>query len=118
VWGWLVATSAADPHHATTQAAAESGSSYRAMILLSVIPAFFAAGAIVFLVSETPHREPERRPFLQSFTGLGGPFKEFLLAVGLFGLGDFADTFYTLYAMRALEPSVGHDAAFATAVGF
>ena len=83
------------------------GLSHRQLILLSAFPAGLAVLAIVFLVRETPDRTPVHRPFFQSFSGFGSQFKEFLIAVGVFGLGDFADTFYILYTVSVLTPSVG-----------
>jgi len=83
------------------------GLPHKQVIALSVIPAVLAVLAVVFFVRETPDRVPVRRPFLQSFTGFPRDFKRFLFAVGLFGLGDFADTFYILYAVSVLAPKIG-----------
>lgn len=92
------------------------GLSHRQVILLSVIPALLAVFAIVFLVRETPGREPINRPFIHSFRGFSPAFKEFLGAVGLFGIGDFADTFYILYAVMVLAPEIGAAQAAAWSV--
>lgn len=94
------------------------GLTHRAVILLSFIPAVAAVGAITFLVRETPDRTPIKRPFLKSFTGFGRQFGEFLGAVGLFGIGDFADTFYILYAVGVLTPSIGAAKAATLSVAF
>lgn len=83
------------------------GLTHRTVILLSAIPALVPVFAIIFLVQEKPDRTPITTPFLGSFGGFTAPFKEFLGAVGLFGLGDFADTFYILYAVSVLTPEVG-----------
>ncbi len=56
-------------------------------------------------------REPITTPLLRSFGGFSKPYKEFLGAVGLFGIGDFADTFYILYAVSVLSPQIGADAS-------
>ncbi|MBE7560105.1 MFS transporter [bacterium] len=95
-----------------------TGLSERTLILLATFPALAAALAIVFLVGETPKRVPTKAPMLKSFRGFGVPFKEFLGAVGLFGLGDFADTFYILYAVAVLTPEVGTVHASALSVAF
>lgn len=84
-----------------------AGFSHREVIYFSVIPAVLAVLGIVFFVRETPGRIPNKRPFLKSFTGFDPQFKEFLFAVGLFGVGDFARTFYMLYAVAVLTPAIG-----------
>ncbi len=84
-----------------------AGLTHRSVILLSVFPAIVAVLAIAFLVRERTDRTPVSTPFLKSFGGFGSRFKEFLGAVGLFGLGDFADTFYILYTVTVLSPRIG-----------
>lgn len=83
------------------------GLTHRRLILLSTIPAVLAVFAIAFFVRERTDRTPLKTPFLRSFGGFSSRFKEFLGAVGLFGLGDFADTFYILYAVTVLSPAIG-----------
>jgi len=84
-----------------------AGLTHRSLILLSTIPAILAVFAIAFLVRERRDRTPVQTPFLRSFGGFSSRFKEFLGAVGLFGLGDFADTFYILYTVTVLSPDIG-----------
>ena len=96
----------------------KAGLTQRTLILLSAIPALLAAAAIVFLVRETKGRVPIQTPFLRSFGGFGAPFHWFLGAVGVFGLGDFADTFYILYAVTVLSPRIGPAAAATLSVAF
>jgi len=83
------------------------GVAHRTLILASAFPALLAALAIVFLVRERTDRTPIATPFLRTFGGFDRGFREFLGAVGLFGLGDFADTFFILYAASVLSPEVG-----------
>ena len=92
------------------------GLNHRTVILLSAIPAFLAVLAITLLVRETPDRTPLVKPFLHSFRGFSPAFKEFLAAVGLFGIGDFADTFYILYAITVLKGPLGGETAAAWSV--
>jgi MFS family permease len=94
------------------------GMRHRFLIYLSAIPAFAAAFCILFFVKETSDRIPVRTPFSGSFRGFGRSYKEFLGAVGLFGLGDFADTFYILYAVVVLKPVVGAAEAATLSVAF
>lgn len=84
-----------------------AGLTHRTVIGLSMLPALVAALAIALLVRERTDRVPLRTPFHRSFGGLTPPFRRFLAAAGLFGLGDFADTFYILYAATVLSPVVG-----------
>ncbi len=83
------------------------GIGHRTLILASAFPALLAALAIVLLVRERTDRAPVSTPFFRTLGGFDRPFKEFLAAVGLFGLGDFADTFYILYAVSVLSPELG-----------
>lgn len=94
------------------------GVAERTLIFWSTIPALLAVLAIVFLVRERVDREPVTTPFLRSFSGFSKPYKEFLGAVGLFGIGDFADTFYILYAVSVLSPKVGATQAASLSVAF
>ena len=96
----------------------KAGLSQRHLIFLSAIPALVAVLAITFLVKETESRVPATTPFFKSFSGFSAQFKEFLGAVGLFGLGDFADTFYILYAIFVLTPQVGAAKAATLSVAF
>ncbi|NUQ46705.1 MAG: MFS transporter, partial [Phycisphaerae bacterium] len=91
---------------------------HRTLIAWSAVPALLAVLAIVFLVRERTDREPVKTPFLRSFGSFSKPYKEFLAAVGLFGIGDFADTFYILYAVAVLTPKVGADQAAHLSVAF
>lgn len=94
------------------------GLKYRSLILLSTVPALLAVLAIIFLVKETENRIPISTPFIKSFGVFDARFKEFLGAVGLFGLGDFADTFYILYAVTVLSPQIGPLKASTLSVAF
>jgi MFS family permease len=44
-------------------------------------------------------------------------FRRFLVAVGVFGLGDFSHTMLILFAIRSLTPSIGAAAASSVAIG-
>lgn len=83
------------------------GVKHRTIIFVSFAPALAAALCIMLLVKETPGRHPVRRPLLQTFGGFGSRFNEFLAAVGLFGLGDFADSLFILYTVGVLAPEIG-----------
>lgn len=94
------------------------GLSHRKLLLLSSIPALIAVLAILIWVEETADRVPLRSPFHKSFGSFSVPYKKFLGAVGLFGLGDFADTFYILYAVSVLSPELGAAKAATISVAY
>lgn len=83
------------------------GLNHKQVIMLSIVPGLAAASCIILLVTERPNHEPVHRPLLSSLGGLPSRFYRFLAGVGLFGLGDFADTFYILYAVSVLTPVEG-----------
>jgi MFS family permease len=94
------------------------GVRHRTLILWSALPAMMAVIALLLLVRERAGREPVTTPFRRSFGGFNKPYKEFLAAVGLFGIGDFADTFYILYAVAVLTPAIGAAKAATLSVAF
>ena len=91
--------------------------SYTALFAFTIIPGLAATAAIAFLV-----REKERLPVKHiSFSGrlaaLPPPFRKFLVAVGLFGAGDFAHSMLILLAAQQLTPQLGAAKAASVAVG-
>jgi MFS family permease len=91
---------------------------YRRVFLLTLIPGVCAAGLIAFFV-----REKERKPvahvsFGQRLRLLPRPYRKFLVAVGIFGAGDFAPSLLILLATQKLTPELGAARAASVAVGF
>jgi MFS family permease len=93
------------------------GMSQRGVLWISVLPAFVAVAAILFLVRETAGRTPSPHPFVASLRGLPKRFSRFLYGVGLFGAGDFAHSLMILYAVSALTPKFGAVRAATFSVG-
>ena len=93
------------------------GITQRNVLWLSVIPAFLAVAAILFLVRETADRTPSPHPFFASLRGLPKNFRRFLYGVGLFGAGDFAHSLMILYAVAVLTPRFGAARAVTISVG-
>lgn len=89
----------------------------RQVLWFSVLPAFVAAAAIIFLVHETKNRTPTFHPLLASLRGLPERFIPFLRGVAAFGAGDFAHSLMILYATIALRPVHGPAGAATIAVG-
>ena len=88
----------------------------RRVFFIAMIPGVLAAVTFAILVRKQPMRVRETRPFWHSLRALPGPFRRFLFAVFLFGLGDFARTLLILRATQLLTPGRGVTAAAGTAI--
>jgi MFS family permease len=89
---------------------------FRNVFLAALLPGILAI--LVFaLFTEEKFRgqKTEERKLLADIKGLPDAFKHYLLAVGVFGVGNFANTFLVLKAAEALTPSLG--AIVASSVG-
>lgn len=88
----------------------------RELFFLTLIPGVAAAAAIGWLVQE---RQRAHVPYV-SFTGrlslLPVRFRRFLVAVGVFGAGDFAHTLLILFATQSLTSRYGAEQAAVLAV--
>lgn len=89
---------------------------YPPVFAFTLIPGLGAAAVIAFLV-----REQERRPvphisFGERLRALPQNYRRFLVAVGLFGAGDFAHTMLILLATQRLAPAYGPARAATIAV--
>jgi MFS family permease len=89
--------------------------SYTTLFALTLIPGLIAAGLIAFLVKEKARAPVPHISFGASLRALPPRFRRFLMAVGLFGMGDFAHTLLILLAVQSLTPALG--AGPAAAVG-
>jgi MFS family permease len=58
-----------------------------------------------------------RTTFAASLRRLPGPFRRYLLAILIFGCGDFSHTLLILYAVQSLTPLLGAAAAGSAAIG-
>jgi MFS family permease len=90
---------------------------YPSLFAVTLIPSLIAVGLIAFVV-----REKERKPvahvsFGEQLRMLPPSFRKFLVAVGLFGAGDFAHTLLILLATQKLAPELGVTKAASIAVG-
>ena len=90
---------------------------YARVFLWTLLPGLGAVLCFAFLVKERPLAAPLRLPFWIGLRTLPPPFRRFLVAAGIFGLGDFAHTLLILYATRALAPERGMAAAARLAIG-
>ena len=91
---------------------------YRRVLLLTLIPGVCAAGVIAFLVREKERKSVAHVSFGERLRLLPRPYRKFLVAVGIFGAGDFAPTLLILLAAQKLAPALGPARAASAAVGF
>lgn len=95
----------------------ETQHSYRQVFLWTLVPGLTAVVVFWLLVRERPMAARPQRSFMVGLKSLPIPFRRFLVAVGVFGAGDFSHTMLILYASRALAPSHGVARAASIAVG-
>jgi len=91
---------------------------YRHVFLATLIPGLFAAFLIAFLVKEKDRKPVSHISFGKRLRALPKAYRKFLVAVGLFGAGDFAPTLLILLATQTLTPAFGAAKAASFAVGF
>ena len=89
---------------------------YPALFTLTLIPGLVAAGLIAFAVQEKERAPVPHVSFGESLRALPPRFRRFLVAVGLFGAGDFAHTLLILLAAQKLAPELGAARAASVAV--
>jgi MFS family permease len=79
----------------------------RGTFALTLIPGLLAAFFITFLVREKTHSP---QPHLRLWTGVGSlphDFRQYLVGVGIAGIGDFSNTLLILWATKAFAPRFG-----------
>lgn len=90
---------------------------YPTLFALTLVPGLLAAGLIAFAVKEKERRPVPHISFGERLRMLPPRFRKFLVAVGLFGAGDFAHTLLILLATQKLTPEFGSAKAASIAVG-
>lgn len=86
---------------------------YPTLFALTLIPGLVAAGLIAFAVKEKERTPVPHICFGERLQMLPPRFRQFLVAVGLFGAGDFAHTLLILLATQKLTPATAMLAALA-----
>lgn len=76
-----------------------NASTFRTLVIISILPAFLAVLALALGTRETPVGGQRALPKF-SLRGMGRPFLTFLLIVGLFDLGNSSDAFLVLRAQE------------------
>lgn len=90
---------------------------YHRVLAWTLVPGILAVLTIGLLVREKPNHQPATGSFWFGLSQLPQSFRRFLLAVGVFGLGDFSHTLLILFATQALTPLHGKAVAASIAVG-
>lgn len=80
---------------------------YPTLFALTLVPGLLAAALITFAVQERERKPVAHVSFGDSLRALPPRYRRFLLAVGLFGMGDFAHTLLILLATVKLTPVLG-----------
>lgn len=86
---------------------------FRNIFLIAFIPGILAVLVFALLTRErvAKQRVREERKLVTDLKQLPQRFRSFLFAAGIFGIGNFANTFLVLKASEALSPSLGLVAA-------
>ncbi|MCI0540430.1 MAG: MFS transporter, partial [Verrucomicrobiales bacterium] len=93
------------------------GHHYPTLFALTLIPGLIATALIAFVVKERERKPVPHISFGESLRALPPRFRQFLVAVGLFGAGDFAHTMLILLAAQKLTPAFGPAKAASAATG-
>ena len=80
---------------------------YPILFALTLVPGLAAAALMAFVVREQARTAVSHIRFGASLRELPAAFRRLLVAVGLFGLGDFAHTMLILFAVQSLTPGLG-----------
>lgn len=91
---------------------------YPPLFALTLIPGLIAAALVAILVKEKERKPVSHVSFGERLRAMPGRYRKFLVAVGLFGSGDFAHTMLILLATQKLTPILGPIKAASFAVGF
>lgn len=82
-------------------------SPFRVVFWLSLIPGFLSVLSFAVLVREERRGANHAMRFWTTVRSLPGAFRKYLVAVGIFGAGDFAPTLLILAATQLLTPRLG-----------
>ncbi len=89
---------------------------YPALFAATLIPSLAAAALIAFAVREKARAPVPHVSFGERLRRLPAAYRKFLVAVGLFGAGDFARSLLILFATQQLTPRLGPARAASVAV--
>jgi MFS family permease len=84
-----------------------AGWEFRIIFLLTLVPGLLSVATMAFLVTEKRRTRNVGLRFWGAMRAMPKEYRWFLLAVGLFGMADFAPTLMILRATTVLEPQMG-----------
>ena len=84
-----------------------AGAKFRVIFLLTLVPGILSVVTMAFLVKEKPHSPNRGLRFMGAVRAMPKEYRKFLLAVGIFGMADFAPTLMILRATTVLGPDIG-----------
>jgi MFS family permease len=84
-----------------------AGAKFRVIFFLTLVPGILSVAAMAFLVKEKPRSPNHGLGFMNAVGAMPGEYRMFLLAVGVFGMADFAPTLMILRATTVLGPEIG-----------
>jgi MFS family permease len=90
---------------------------YPPLFALTLIPGLGAAALIAFAVQEKERKPVKHITFGERLRAMPMAYRKFLIAVALFGAGDFAHSMLILLATQKLAPILGTAKAASLAVG-
>ena len=93
------------------------GHNYSRLFLWTLVPGLAAVACITFRVREKQRTRVSSLSFREGLSRLPPRYRKFLVAVGLFGAGDFAHTLLILLAIQRLAPTLGTAGAASAAIG-
>jgi MFS family permease len=86
---------------------ADASGAFRVVFWLALIPGVLSVISFAVLVKDNRTRPNPRMQFGKTLRNLPRPFRRYLLAVGLYGMGDFSALLLILGATQILTPSHG-----------
>jgi MFS family permease len=89
----------------------------RHIFLISFLPGAITVFIALFILKDLPRAAQPHLRMVASLRALPRPFRRYVLAVGLFGLGNFAHTLLVLRAVTLLTPHYGRAHAGQIAIG-
>jgi MFS family permease len=99
-------------------AAALGPDHFQWLFAFTLVPGLIAALLIAFLVRERPHEPRPKARLWGNLRSLPKPFKEYLVGVGVAGIGDFSNTLLIFWATQAWIPRYGKAEAVTMAMLF
>jgi MFS family permease len=95
------------PEHFFPFLSGAAGEKFRVIFLLTLVPGILSVVTMAFLVKEKPHPPNHGLRFMGAVRAMPMEYRKFLLAVGVFGMADFAPTLMILRATTVLGPDIG-----------